>query len=193
MRHYFDLFVRELTADKKKTSFMLCALSLGLLLWGRLLLQGVPRTATAEDPIKTAKATDNTPGNSTDSTLGIAPDNTPENVEIRVIPVDLPAGSHRDLFGIDPSRYRRTNPRAYGGDRPKSASVTSDVDSRIAVVRDEAQDLKLEIVLIGTRPRAYINGRLLAPGNEYEGFTLIKVTDRHVILTKYGLLIRLKM
>lgn len=54
-------------------------------------------------------------------------------------------------------------------------------------------ELRLESVVTGTRPRAYINGRLLAPEDEFEGCTLIQVTDRDVLPTKYGLIIRLRM
>lgn len=63
----------------------------------------------------------------------------------------------------------------------------------MAVVREEAMGLRLESVLTGSQPRAYINGHLLKPGDEYEGFTLLKVTDRHVILEKYDLFIKLRM
>lgn len=185
MRRHLDKLIYQLTADKKKLGIMLCALSLGLLLWGRLLLQGVPRTATADDKSKAAQATDN-PGNN-DRQAGSATKPRP------IIYVDLPASPLRDLFGIDPRRYKLTKPMASTHIGPKSAQVMSDVDPRIAVVRQEAMKLRLESVLTGTRPRAYINGRLLAPGEEYEGFTLIQVTDRHVLLTKYGLIIRLKM
>ncbi len=185
MRDHVERLIHQLTADKKKLSIMLCALSLGLLLWGRLLLQGVPRTATADDPIKTPQAADHTAPNPAQASK------TPPKQ--RVIQVDLPDGPHRDLFGIDPSRYRRTKQMSGMDSGRKSDQVMPDVDPRMAVVRDEAMELRLESVVTGSRPRAYINGRLLAPGEEYEGFTLIKVTDRHVILTKYGLLIKLKM
>lgn len=185
MRHYLDRLIQQATADKKKLGIMLCALALGLLLWGRLLLQGVPRTATADDRDKQAQAADN-------------PASAPENdavsfKKIPVVHVDLPASPGRDLFGIDPSRYKRTHPTRLSEKGPKSHQVTSDVDPRIAAVRQETSELRLESVMTGIRPRAYINGHLLAPGDEYEGYTLIQVTDRHVLLTKYGLIIRLRM
>jgi len=185
MRRHVDKLIYQLTADKKKLGIMLCALALGLLLWGRLLLQGVPRTATADDKTNAALAADN-PENEGRHTGALAKPRA-------TVYVDLPAKPHRDLFGIDPRRYKQTRPMAASHIGPKSAQVMPDVDPRIAVVRHEAMELRLESVVIGTRPRAYINGHLLAPGEQYEGFTLIQVTDRHVLLTKYGLLIRLKM
>jgi len=185
MRRHVDKLIYQLTADKKKLGIMLCALALGLLLWGKLLLEGVPRTATADDKSKSAQAADN-PGD--EDTAGI------ENTRPRLtVYVDLPSSPHRDLFGIDPRRYKQTNPLQGSHIGPKSGQVTSDVDPRVAVVRAEAMELRLESVVTGNRPRAYINGCLLAPGEEYEGFTLLQVTDRHVILTKYGLFIKLKM
>ncbi len=185
MKDHLNRLIQQVTADKKKLGIMICALAIGLLLWGRLLLQGVPRTATADDPETQTQATNNPPPTSDQNDRSYK--NRP------VIHVDLPASPGRDIFGIDPSRYRRTPGAGLNDIGPKSAQVTPDVESRIAVVRTEATELRLESVLAGARPRAYINGRLLAPGDEYEGFTLIQVTDRHVLLTKYGLIIRLKM
>lgn len=185
MRQHLDNLIRQATADKKKLGIMLCALALGLLLWGRLLLQGVPRTATADDPSKSAQKIDNKPGTDEQPSQNDKP--------MPVIHVDLPASPGRDLFGIDPSRYRRNPAALRDTSVAKSTQVTPDEDPRVAAVRQEAGELRLQSVVTGIRPRAYINGRLLAPGDEYEGFTLIQVTDRHVLLTKYGLIIRLRM
>jgi hypothetical protein len=185
MKQHLDKLIHQLTADKKRLGIMLCALSLGLLLWGRLLLQGVPRTATADDKAKSAQADGNPGENGSNAMASTRPR--------PAVYVDLPDSPLRDLFGIDPRRYKQTKPVPGSPIGPKSALVTSDVDPRIAVVRDEAMELRLESVVTGTHPRAYINGRLLAPGEDYEGFTLLQVTDRHVILTKYGLFIKLKM
>jgi len=184
MKDHLDNLIRQLTADKKKLGIMLSALALGLLLWGRLLLQGVPRTATAENPGKTAQA---------DKRSDDAGQVLQAEQPVPVIHVDLPSHPGRDPFGIDPSRYKR-NPEALVRKMgAKSPQVTPDEDPRVAAVRQEAMELRLESVVTGARPRAYINGHLLAPGDEYEGFKLIQVTDRHVLLTKYGLIIRLKM
>lgn len=185
MRQHLENLIHQITADKKKLGIMVCALALGLLLWGRLLLQGVPRTATADDPAKTAQKTDNN-----DPSGG----NNPQNDKpLPVVHVDLPATPGRDPFGIDPSRYKRNLGASHRTSAAKSTQVTPDEDPKTAAVRQEAMELRLESVVTGTRPRAYINGRLLAPGDEYEGFRLIQVTDRHVLLTKYGLIIRLRM
>lgn len=102
MRHHLDRLIQQLTADKKKLGIMLCALALGLLLWGRLLLQGVPRTATADDQDKQAQADD-------------SPASAPQNdtASLKKIPgvhVDLPASPGRDRFGTDPSHYKQTPP-----------------------------------------------------------------------------------
>jgi len=185
MKEHLRQLIYQVTADKKKLGIMLCALALGLLLWGRLLLQGVPRTATADDPETQTQAADNP-----------STDDTQDSRSLKhrpVIHVDLPASPGRDLFWLDPSRYRQTSDGGHHNIGPKSSQVMPDDDPQIAAVRQEAMELRLESVLTGIRPRAYINGRLLAPGDEFEGFTLIQVTDRHVLLTKYGLIIRLRM
>lgn len=185
MKRHLDNLIHQITADKKKLGIMLSALALGLLLWGRLLLQGVPRTATADDPERTVQSTDNNP-DSGGQALQI-------DKPIPVVHVDLASTPGRDPFGIDPSRYKQNPGASRNALAAKSTQVTPDEDSRTAVVRQEVMGLRLESVVTGTRPRAYINGRLLAPGDEYEGFKLIQVTDRYVLLTKYGLIIRLRM
>lgn len=185
MKQFIENLIHQATADKKKLGIMLCALALGLLLWGRLLLQGVPRTATADDPAKTAQKADNN-----DPSDGKTLQN---DKPLPVVHVDLPASPGRDPFGIDPSRYKRNPGASHRTSAAKSTQVTPDEDPKTAAVRQEAMELRLESVVTGTHPRAYINGRLLAPGDEYEGFKLIQVTDRHVLLTKYGLIIRLRM
>jgi hypothetical protein len=185
MKDRIDQLIQQITADKKKLGFMLCALAIGLLLWGRLLLQGVPRTATADDPDTDKQAIKNMDPetNKADTSFKTRP----------VVHIDLPSSPGRDIFGIDPNRYRRTTGDRHDDIGPKSTQVTPDVDPRVDAVRQEAMGLSLESVVTGTRPRAYINGRLLAPGDEIDGFTLIQVTDRHVLLTKYSLIIRLRM
>ena len=185
MKDHLDRLIKQVTSDKKKLGVMICALAIGLLLWGRLLLQGVPRTATADEPKNQARAADNTERDGNQLALSLK--------DYPVIHVDLPSSPGRDLFGLDPSRYRRTNGDGLNNNGPKSAQFTSDVDPKMAAVREEASELRLESVLTGTQPRAYINGHLLKPGDEYQGFTLLKVTDRHVLLTKYDLFIRLRM
>ena len=185
MKHHLDNLIHQLTTDKKKLGIMLCALALGLLLWGRLLLQGVPRTATADDPVKTAQKADNTPRPAGQALQNDKP--------MPVVHVDLPASPGRDPFGIDPSRYKRNPSAPRTASAAKSTQVTPDEDAKTAALRQEAMELRLESVVTGTHPRAYINGHLLAPGDEYEGFKLIQVTDRYVILTKYGLFVRLRM
>lgn len=185
MKQHLDKLIAQVTADKKKLGVMLCAVALGLLLWGRLLLQGVPRTATADDPLASAPA-------------DVMQSNQPEVVEsshkpMPVVHVELPEEPGRDLFGVYPNRYKPNYPGGHGESTAKSSQVTPDVDPRVEAVRREAGDLRLESVVTGTKPRAYINGLMIAPGEDIEGFTLVKVTDRNVILTKYGLFIRLRM
>lgn len=185
MKERFEILIHQLTADKKKLGVMICALALGLLLWGRLLLQGVPRTATADDPDQKVQIIDSPDHEGRQSKGPVK--------NVTIVHVDLPAFPARDLFGIDPSRYRRTPGSTPTENGPKSAQFTPDGDPMKAAVREEAMELSLESVLTGTRPRAYINGHLLKPGDEYEGFTLLQVTDRHVLLTKYDLIIKLRM
>ena len=56
-----------------------------------------------------------------------------------------------------------------------------------------ARLLELQSIVTGTRPRAMINNKLIAPGEWIEGFELIEVTDRSVQLKRNGFVIRLWM
>lgn len=185
MKEQLSALLSQITADKKKLSVMICTLAIGLLLWGRLLLQGVPRTATAGEQTVAAEVDAPDP-------VQPATTRTAKQPVVEVF-VDLPGSPGRDPFGLLPNRYR-PDAMAQGADSSaKSGQVTSDDDPRVDAVRREAGELRLESVVTGARPRAYISGRMLAPGDEIDGFTLVKVNDRHVILTKYGLFIRLRM
>lgn len=94
MNEHIKRIKTQLLADKKKLSIMTALLAVALLMWGRLLLQKVPRTATAE-PVA-AVVTDATPVTVATSSV------------LRPV-VHLPQTQplQRDLFALDATHYQR--------------------------------------------------------------------------------------
>ena len=177
-------FVRRLTADRRKLSMLLALGAVVLLLWGRLLLKQVPRTAVADPENQAVSVVAPT----TDWSSLLAKDKRP------TVLVELPAGVTRDLFRPTGSLYRPSGEDA-GDDagRAKSADHSADDTLRIEEARRAARDLHLQSTLLGDRPSAWINNQLIRVGEKVDGFTLKKVTARSVVVEIDGVLIRLDM
>jgi len=165
----------KLTADKKKLSLMVGLLAVALLLWGRLMLKQPPRTATAEpEPAAARSGYEDLSSFSLDTVY-----------------VDLPERLERNLFGLDPSAYEN-KPRndEEAGVEDKSSPELADEQERI---RETASRLRLRTTILGQAPRAVINGRALAPGETIEGFVVLEIRAREVVLEREGRRIRLAM
>jgi len=175
-------WVEPLMADRKKMFFMVALLGLAMLLWGRLILQQVPRVATADDPM--AEVVDSSPA--------ILPDEVKKPIG-PVVEIHLAGALQRDLFDFNTSPYKRIESPDKSSEEEKSVVEAADEMSVSQLVRTEARALRLQSVMSGDRPRAVINNRLLAEGDEINGFVLQEVAERHVLLEKNGIVIRLKM
>jgi hypothetical protein len=177
----------QMMAQKQKVALCTMLLAVALLLWGRLLLKDVPRTAVA-DPKAVAKAGEPIQG------ADVSTDNQGKIVTI------IPAFDRveRDLFAFDPTYYPRTEqPSQTVQSDPKSASPQTDEDSKQQQLRTsvliESRNLKLQSTLLGKRSRAMINGVLMEPGEEILGFELKEVRTRQVMLVKQGIEVVLEM
>lgn len=176
---------RQLMADKKKLSILVTMVLVGLLLWGRLLMQNVPKTATAMPvPRKATAAT------SSDKTAASA-----TNAKLNVIEASLFDTADRDLFAVNGAGY----PRIEKGEENSTGVTKSVVDSADgsskaqAAIEHEAQGLKLQSTILGARPRAMINGTLVAPGETVQGFELVEIRPRAVTVKKDGVVVVLEM
>lgn len=181
MNAHLQRIKKQLLADKKKLSIMLALLAVAMLMWGRLLLQKVPRTATAE-PIATAEATERS----------VTPT---QEVTVRpIVPLSATRPLQRDLFALDATHYQRVE---VGEDDTvrvaKSPQESVDDQAVVRMVREAAGRLTLQSIIQGARPRAMINGQLLAVGQKIEGFTVSQIEQRHVILTRGGVDVKLGM
>ena len=181
---------RQLSADKRKLGLMAALLGFALLLWGRLLLKDVPRTANATPATVAAQAAART------ADARAVTDNT--TVDRPVVFIYLTDEVERDLFRFNRSFY--SDPANGEGNTTTVAKSTSnstdDSGQRReaeAAVRAAAGTLVLKSTLLGPQPRAVINGVLLAPGEPISGFTLKEVRSRAVTITRDGFEIVLEM
>ena len=183
MSGWYQRIKRRLGADRKQAAIVLGLAAVLLLLWGRLLLKNVPRTALADPADQaSAAAADN-------------PDPIPgASAHRRVVRVELPDHVTRDLFALDWSRFPRADAGA-GSVRtgPKSGDGPADEGAGTVAVMQAAQALKLQSTVLGESPRALINGRFVAPGQMIEDFVLKEVGPREVVLEKEGIEVRLAM
>lgn len=171
----------QLVAQRKKFGIIVMLFTIALLLWGRLLLKAVPRTATAEPDI-------------VDSAAAGATDNQNQSSKNRrVIRVDLPAEARRDLFTFDPTGYRPAEVRETKEVETKSGSVPVDQDEQLAEAREAAAALTLQSTVPGKQPYAVINGLVVKVGEEIDGFRLIDVQNRTVLMGYRGLRFRIGM
>ena len=165
--------MRRLTADKRKLGVMLGLAAVSLLLWGRLILKDVPRTVSAND--------------------WAAASSDPFGGPRETVYLDLPPDLKRNLFVFDPKPYKRTKSEEDDPDGPKTQDPAADESARRAAIVKDARELRLASVVSGSKPHAMINGLLVMPGQKIEGFTLLQVSERTVMLEKDGIRIRLRM
>lgn len=169
--------LEALKRDRKKSTLLALCLGVGMLLWGRLiLLDRVPKSAVADDAV-VIQPSDGV------QTLG------PTTV---VYVGRLPDTAARDIFTMDPNRYKR-DPRADNHVKQgKIAQPTVDVDPKWQAARDDAMTLTLESVIIGERPRVIIDGQVLQTGQEIKGFKLLAIHRFSAVLARDGFVFRLQ-
>lgn len=59
--------------------------------------------------------------------------------------------------------------------------------------RQQAGKLRLQSTMAGAQPRAMLNGKLVSEGNEVEGFRVIRIDTRRVVLERQGFRFELTM
>jgi len=164
---------RVRSIERGKLLVMLGLLAVGLLLWGRLLMNDSPRQAEARDgePLS----------------FEIEPSELaqePISSDLPEVQVVLPGELSRDLFSDNNTEEKADPTNSESTEKSESDSVDEESGAGL-------DQLDLQSVLRGSRPRAVINGRLVSEGEAIEGFTLKDVGDRHVVLEKGGRAYRL--
>lgn len=181
-------FKQQLVADKRKLGLVMALTLVGLLLWGRLLLKDVPRTAVAEpDPAVAQQAGGD----------GAAP--AAGGGSLRpVVPITDYGPVARDLFAFDPAYYptlagSSVDVSPTGKLGPDPTDEQHQQMARELAVRALARALTLQTTMLGEPNRAMINGELLEEGQVIQGFSLRKVDLRRVTLVKDGIEVVLEM
>lgn len=173
-----------LMQDKKKVALMAGLACVMLLLWGRLILKQVPRTAVAT-PAPSATSASASPATDALRRKVIA-------IDKPIVEVALPPVSKRDLFALDLTDYpveeapvERTNE-----DSIKNATPVIAADEQLKAMVGRFQ---LQSTVLGARPCAVINGQIVQVGQTIEGLILKEVKNRQVILDFNGQLVSLRM
>jgi len=172
---------RQATADKRKFAAMVILLAVGLLMWGRLLLKEVPRSAVA-DPSTLAVTAD-----VAEPVVPVA------TIDLSTVVVDVPQSLTRNIFTVDVSGYPRVVRDEEINEEEKSSPAVVDVPDRVDVVKQAREELTLQSIVSGNEPYALINGQLLKAGQQYLGFRLIEIADRYVVVEKNQVRIKLSM
>ncbi len=127
---------------------------------------------------------------------------TPPTSEKVVSVVGLPRTLSRNIFDTTSwSRFAHFSPsgrsRSRGGEEGWPSSLMTQVGSRLAAygrsrheeelkIDQALSGLRLESTMTGQVPLAYISGRLVREGDQVEGFSVVQIQDRQVMLRKSG-------
>ncbi len=187
MKKKLNRMWRQATADKKKFGILVTMMAVGLLLWGRLiLLEDVPKIATADDPNAPAQS-DQTPGGPVEQTS----EATPILPTLPSVEVALSEDLTLDLFAFRHNRYKPLPAEDSLGEGVQSTGNADDDRKRELV--ELARSLRLQSVIQGNSPAIVINGEVLRVGDSIEGFELVSFNERSARLTREGLTFLLKM
>jgi len=176
MRHTMN----QLTADKKKLALMILLLVVAVVLWLRMSFSQSPQSVSASSGDVTATASAARPA--------------PQTLLIdEHVAVELTDTLERDLFAMNASFFTPINHGDSEEGEEKSGPEPSDDMTRSLSVRTEAAELELDTTMTGAKPRAMINGVLLKPGDTVEGFKLLRILHRKVVVEKDGVRVLIEM
>ena len=176
--------VNLLLLDKKKLGLIIGLFCVMLLLWGRLILKQVPRTAVAKPATTAVSTTSHTP--STDALRRKV-----NASDLPVVEVKLPPMSKRDLFALDLTAY--PTEQVEKENESTKQVITKPVDEVQEYLNGLVGRIRLESTVQGARPCAVINGQIIKVGQSIEGLVLKEVLNRQVILEYRDQMVRLRM
>lgn len=198
MNRQLKRYWKQMLADRRKLAVFLSLFCVGLLLWGRLLLdRSVPRTAVA-NPEQVAAGVDSSEGAA--SLAGPTGPRQPVSVIADYGPV------RRDLFAFNAAFFpqiERPSPNVTNESDPeagllaKLAAQRADEflqkQAQAMAIRAEAKALNLQSTLVGQSARALINGQLFSVGEFVNGFEIVEIGSRTVKLRKQEIEVVLEM
>ena len=168
--------------NPRKAGLLVVLVAVSLLLWGRLLLKQVPQTASA------------VPATSVSETASIlAEPIMPLEADKPVVRLQLTEALPRDLFALKHLAYVPTKDAITDQEAEKSAAEPVDDKARFKTARQAAAELNLQSIVTGGQPRAVINGQMLALGQRIEGFALVRIAERFVLVERDGVIVRIDL
>lgn len=178
----------QLRRDKKKTAILSVLVLTALAVGGRLLLKKASASSKAPATVKALSPTG--PTAPVNQTAAGAP------VKNKTAPADsaghVRRGQHRlvrDVFMPNPVFFARPG-KAKSEKTPGGKTKTRE-ELLKERVRKEAEALALTSTIVGDRPIATINGRLLCKSDWLKGFTVVEITEGRCTLVKEGVTVRL--
>lgn len=173
--------------NPRKGGVVAVLLVVALVMWGRLLWQQTPSSASAE---VTA------PAASVDGVEAMLDGPVlPGEPARRRVELTLRDKLGRDLFALPRGAYApvQVEDESSGQTEEKSSPEPADENGQLASVRRAASELSLQSVATGEHPYAVINGRVLGPGQRINGLTVVRIGKRHVVLGWQDVTVRLDM
>ena len=191
MKKFLHNLKRTLLADKKKLGLALSCVAVGLLLWGRLLLKDVRKSAIAIPDKKTEVV--KSPTTPQDKPGTLLPDLLKDGVSKPDSEPEKPVGK---LFDQDPEKI---------GEPEKSEKLThvkqkSDVEvvdhpdkaaTLVARIKLAASELVLKRTIVGETPGAILNGQSVKINDTFQGFQVKEIHSQYVILHQQGVTVKL--
>jgi hypothetical protein len=188
--------------DPKKAGALAVLLLVLLGLWGRMALSGGgPKTAAAMPAATPAQAPSPASNN--------VPRNTDEAALLREwVSEPLPDSISRNVFDLKLDYYpmdaARVAPDTRTIDDPtfwerlaKSIDAQADQQHKretlIQNLRQQAGQLQLTSTVMGPRPKAMVNGRMVGEGEVVAQFRVLKIEARSVIVEREGIKLEIPM
>lgn len=177
-RDQLKQLANTLVADRNKIVAVL-ALVVGLLLWGRLLLKQVPRTAIADQPAKVANSSQGTSDNF--------------RAVFKQYPkafVGFPNEGVRNNFSLESSVYDKFRYELENNELGKLHSNNAEIIEDTDGPQFRQEELMLDSL---AGQSVVVNGQAVKLGQRIGGWKLIWIGHRHAVLQRKGKQVELKM
>lgn len=193
--------MNAMRASPAKAAVMIGLLLIMVVAWIRVLAGGHTNPATAQaaavPPARTAPqlSDDSAPyHSSTDSGPTIQQWARQQPQPLKRNPFIVPM----DFYASDGAKTADSaSAGGYWNQVGKSMSSRADQQEQRQILVDNvliaAEALKLESTIMGATPGAMINGQLVAEGSEIEGFRVLKIEPRQIIVEREGVKLAVMM
>jgi len=171
--------------DPKRFSLLGGLLVIMLFLWGRMLFSG-PASATAIR--RSVVAITDSP----QPTVRVAASNP-----VLDWLAQPKKAVQRNLFAVNLDYFSRAGDKTKPVDPDPGQAVPDDADHEQQILlenlRQQSAKLKLESTMMGSTPRAMVNGVLVREGDTVEGFVVVKIQSQQITVEQDGVTLQVGM